>query len=61
LRSRAKDAEVEIKRAFKKYLLIEVLLRGMGIKKKTLVKVVWVAIVAMTVLSTIAFTASIGF
>ncbi len=33
----------------------------MSIKKKTLVKIVWVAIVAMTILSTVAFTASLGF
>jgi hypothetical protein len=32
----------------------------MKIKKRTLMKFVWVAIVAMTILSTLAWTASLG-
>jgi hypothetical protein len=32
----------------------------MKLKKRTLQKFVWVAVVAMTILSTIAFTASLG-
>ena len=32
----------------------------MKLKKRMLMKFVWVAIVAMTILSTLAFTASLG-
>jgi hypothetical protein len=32
----------------------------MGIRKKTITKMVWIAIVAMTILSTVAFMVQMG-